>query len=103
MILDDATRKVVAYDVACGEEDGEEGDAHEDGLPRPLVVVLEDGVHHLDEPHLRREMDDPQQSLELLQRNDDRRAAHEPRQRRLRQEIHDEPQPEINNTIYSIS
>ncbi|BAS96116.1 Os06g0143750, partial [Oryza sativa Japonica Group] len=39
-------------------------------------------------------MDDPEQSLELLQRHDDRRAAHESRQRRLRQEIHDEPQPE---------
>lgn len=89
--------------MACGEEDGEEGDAHEDGLPRPLVVVLEDGVHHLDEPHLRREMDDPEQSLELLQRHDDRRAAHESRQRRLRQEIHDEPQPKTKNTIYSIS
>ena len=29
--------------MACAEEDGEEGDAHDDGLPLPLAVAADDG------------------------------------------------------------
>lgn len=68
-----------------------------------LLGVVDDGGHDGDEAHLGGEVDDAEQRLELLQRHDDRRAAHESRQRRLRQEIHDEPQPKTKNTIYSIS
>lgn len=39
------------------------------------------------------EMAQPKQSLQLLQPDHDRRSCHEPNDRRVRQEIHQETQP----------
>ena len=58
-----------------------------------LVVAVDDGAHDVDEAHVGGEVDDAEQALELLQRHDDGGAAHEARQRRLRQEVDDEAQP----------
>jgi len=56
-----------------------------------LVPVMEDGAHDGDEVCLGREVLHPQHPLELLHNDDRRRAAHEPGDRRPRQEIHYQP------------
>ena len=58
-------------------------------------MAVDDGAHDVDEAHVGGEVDDAEQALELLQRHDDGGAAHEARQRRLRQEVDDEAQPAI--------
>jgi hypothetical protein len=61
-------------------------------------VAVDDGAHDVEESHVGGEVGDAEQALELLQRHDDGGAAHEARQRRLGQEVHDEAQPAIMET-----
>lgn len=84
----------LTYDLACAEEDCEEGDAHDDGLPLPLAVAADDGGHDVDEAHVGGEVDDAEEALELLQGHDDGGAAHEPGERGFGEEVDDEPQAE---------
>ena len=55
------------------------------------MSVFEDGAYDGDEVGLGGEVLHPQKPLELLHYDDHRRAAHEPRDRRPRQEIHYQP------------
>ena len=59
-------------------------------------MAVDDGAHDVDEAHVRGEVHDAEQALELLQRHDDGGAAHEARQRRLGQEVDDEAQPAMH-------
>lgn len=56
-----------------------------------LVLVAEDGFHDGDEVGLGREVVHPEHPLELLQDDDGGRAAHEPGDGGVRQEIHYQP------------
>jgi hypothetical protein len=76
---------IAATAAACLENNQAAGDIYH------LLGVVEDGGHDGDEAHLGGEVDDAQQRLELLQRHDDGGAGHEAHQRRLRQEVDDEP------------
>ena len=55
----------------------------------------EDGVHDGDDVGGGGEALEAQDALELLEAHHRGRAAHEPHDRRVRQEVHDEPQPGV--------
>jgi hypothetical protein len=95
--VEEEINRARTYHVSCGEQEDEEAEPYEDGLPRPLLGVVEHGRHDRDEPHLCGEVHDAHQRLELLQRHDDRSARHEPHQRRLGQKVNDEAQPACND------
>ncbi|BAS72968.1 Os01g0593900 [Oryza sativa Japonica Group] len=59
-----------------------------------LVRVVEDVAEDGDDVGLGGEVRHAEEALELLQHDYDRRAAHEPGDRRPRHEIHQDPQPE---------
>lgn len=58
-----------------------------------LVRLGEDGLHDGDDVGGGGEAVEAQHALELLQDDHRRRAAHEPDDRRVRQQVHDEAQP----------
>jgi hypothetical protein len=58
-----------------------------------LVCLAEDGFHHGDDVGGGGEVDEAQHALQLLQAHHRRRAGHEPHDRRVRQQVHDEAQP----------
>lgn len=66
-----------------------------------LVCLGEDGLQDGDDVGGGGEADEAQDALELLQAHHRRRAAHEPHDRRVRQEVHDEAQPAISSRILS--
>lgn len=58
-----------------------------------LVCLAEDGFHDGDDVGGGGEVDEAQHALQLLQAHHRRRAGHEPHDRRVRQQVHDEAQP----------
>ncbi|BAS82416.1 Os03g0161302, partial [Oryza sativa Japonica Group] len=79
---------------AGDEEEEEEAAAHDDALPSPLVGLGEDGAHDGDEVGGGGEVVEAEHALELLQAHHGGGAAHEPDDGGVRQEVHDEPQPQ---------
>lgn len=64
-----------------------------------VVERGEDGLGDGDDVGAVGEAGEAEQALELLQPDDDGRAAHEPHDGRVRQEVHQEPQPAVTHSV----